>query len=72
MSDKPISLVIPDVRQYYSLKECAAITGLSRRTLTRAIHAGNLRAHRVGRSILIFKVDLVAWVERSPVGRSRA
>jgi len=46
-----------------SLAQAAAITGLSIRTLRRAIDAGRLRAFRVGR-ILRLRVDnLEGWIE---------
>lgn len=40
-------------RLAYSVKEAAELTGLSKRTVTRQIQRGNLRAVRVSRRVVI-------------------
>ena len=56
-------------KDYYSLREAAARTGLSIRTLRRAIDDERLDAVRVGRSIRVAKDDLASFMRRAPIIR---
>ena len=49
--------------QLVTLAQASNIVGLSPRTLRRAIHAGRLHAHRLGRSVRINLEELKRWVE---------
>jgi len=49
--------------QFVTLAQAGGIVGLSPRTLRRAIHAGSLNAHRLGRSVRISIEELRRWVE---------
>jgi len=49
-------------RRFLTLAEAGEITRLSARTLRRAIVAGALHAHHVGRLIRIEDADLYAWL----------
>ena len=49
-------------RHFLTLAEAGEITRLSVRTLRRAIAAGALRAHHVGRLIRIEDAELYAWL----------
>ena len=49
--------------RYLSLAQAAAIANLSTRTLRRAIAAGRLRAHRIGRLTRIELAELQRWIE---------
>lgn len=71
MPRRPRGAAAPDLQQYYALRECAAIANVSERTVRRAINAGDLRAHRIGRSIRVAKTDFTAWIERYPVSGKR-
>ena len=42
-------------------------TGVSTKTLRRAIRAGDLPARKVGRSLMVRRADLDAWLERRPL-----
>jgi len=55
--------VPPPELRYLSLAQAGAIANLSIRTLRRAIAAGKLRAHRVGRLTRIGAAELRRWVE---------
>ncbi len=55
-------------RRYVSLAQASAITGLSSRTLRRAIAAKRLRAHRVGRLVRIEEDDLHEMIRGEPRG----
>lgn len=48
--------------RFISLEQASTITQLSTRTLRRAIAAGRLQCHRVGRRIRIELVELERWV----------
>jgi len=54
--------VAPEPR-YLSLAQASALTNLSIRTLRRAIDAGRLGAHRLGRLVRIELAELRRWVE---------
>lgn len=49
--------------QFLSLAQASTLTGLSGRTLRRAIAASSLQAHRLGRLIRIDRGELRRWVE---------
>lgn len=49
--------------QLVTLAQASNIVGLSPRTLRRAIHAGRLHAHHLGRSVRISVEELRRWVE---------
>jgi excisionase family DNA binding protein len=48
--------------QLITLAQAAVLVGLSPRTLRRAIHAGTLHAHRLGRSVRINVEEMRRWV----------
>ena len=54
--------------QYVSPARASAMVGVSPRTLRRAIRAGRLRAHRVGRLVRIAVPELRRWVEADAAG----
>lgn len=56
---------------YVSLAQASVITGLSIRTLRRAIAAKRLRAHYVGRLVRIEIDDLHKMVQGQPGGDGR-
>ena len=47
-----------------SLDEAAVAAGFSRRTLERAVKAGDLPVVRSGRAVRVMLSDLQAWLER--------
>lgn len=51
--------------RFFTMRNAAAYSGLSVRTLERAVRQGELTLYRVGRRILIDLVDLDQWVRRS-------
>ena len=61
-----MSSPVPASARYYSRKEAARCTGVSTRTLSRAIRTGRLRAYHVGRLVRIAEADLRAYIERDP------
>ena len=58
--------------RYVSLAEAQLIVGLSTRTLRRAIAAGRLRAHHLGRSVRINIEELKRWIEADGAGHPTA
>ena len=58
--DKPIALSIDSLTRQ---------AGISRATVVRAIDAGTLKAHRVGRRVVIMADDARSWLTRKPVVR---
>jgi len=52
----------PSVPQLLSVREVAGRLGVSAKTISRWIHAGNLRAHRLGRQIRITEEDIHSFV----------
>ena len=58
-----MSNVVLTEQRYLSLAQASALTNLSTRTLRRAIGAGRLHAHRLGRLIRIELAELHRWVE---------
>lgn len=48
----------------YSLAECELLTSLSRPTLNRAIHSGDLGSIKVGRRRVVPRQDLLDYIER--------
>ncbi|MBK6599928.1 MAG: helix-turn-helix domain-containing protein [Proteobacteria bacterium] len=56
----PIEAIVP---RYLSLAEAGTIASFSTRTLRRAIAAGKLRAHHVGRNVRIELGELRRWIE---------
>ena len=61
---KPSSTQAP---RYLTLAQASFHAGLSTRTIRRAIAAGKIPAHRIGRLIRIDADDFCDWVEGSPV-----
>ena len=59
-------------REYISIKGAAALSGLSEKTIRRAIHKGSLPASDVGTDDLphyrIAKADFSAWMDRRKGG----
>ena len=55
--------VAPAELRYLSLAQAGAIANLSTRTLRRAIAAGRLRAHRLGRLTRVELAELRRWIE---------
>ncbi len=53
----------PPPLRYLTLAQASAIVQLSIRTLHRAIAAGTLRAHQLGRRVRIDADELHRWVE---------
>jgi excisionase family DNA binding protein len=49
--------------RYLSLADAGTIASLSERTLRRAIKAGTLRAHYLGRTVRIELGELRRWIE---------
>jgi excisionase family DNA binding protein len=49
------------ISRFLSLAEFADLVGVSRKTVTRWIKAGDLRAHRLGRQIRISEEDAVTF-----------
>jgi excisionase family DNA binding protein len=56
---KKTSATVP---QLLSVREVASRFGVSGKTISRWIHAGDLRAHRLGRQIRISEEDLRSFV----------
>ena len=54
---------VPAGPRYVSLAQASAMVDVSTRTLRRAIAAGRLAAHRLGRLIRIDLAELQRWVE---------
>ena len=48
--------------RYISLDQASSYTQLSTKTLRRAIKAGRLQCHRIGRRIRIELVELERWI----------
>jgi excisionase family DNA binding protein len=53
----------PLAPRYLSLAQAGTVTGLSTRTLRRAIKDARLRAHHVGRLVRIELDELQRWIE---------
>jgi excisionase family DNA binding protein len=53
-------------RVAYSIAETMALSGVGRDTLYKAIHAGRLRARKLGRRTVILDNDLRAFLEALP------
>lgn len=51
----------------YSIKELAALWGVSYHTIWRAVERGELPAARIGRSVRIRQLDAEAWWESNQV-----
>ena len=66
-----MSPVVPEAKQYLSLRECAVVVGLSTRTLRRAIASGTSRAIQAGWCVRVARSALLAYIERNPLGASR-
>ena len=49
--------------EYLSLAQAAAVSGLSEKTLRRAIAARRLQCYYVGRLVRIAAVELRRWIE---------
>ena len=57
--------------RYLTIAGAASYTTLSARTLRRAIAAGELVAHRVGRRAVLSVEDLDRWIAGHRIGASR-
>lgn len=55
--------IVPSLPRYLSLAEAGSLASFSERTLRRAIAAGTLRAHHVGRNVRIELAELQRWIE---------
>jgi|HubBroStandDraft_6_1064221.scaffolds.fasta_scaffold508370_3 excisionase family DNA binding protein len=53
--------------QYYSIKEVAEITRMSRWFIGDEIKAGRLVAHKMGRSVRIGQNDLMRWAAANEI-----
>jgi len=53
----------------YSLDGAAVAMGQSRKTIDRAIKAGDLTPRYVNSKAVILHSDLVAWIETAPVDK---
>jgi len=64
-SGKPDHAPLADlaVKMVLTVQEAAALSGLSRRTLAEAIHAGKLHAPRIGKGFKIRRADLERFVD---------
>jgi len=51
------------MREYLSVRECAAITGLCGQSIRRAVHRRELRGFLLGHSLRIRRRDLEAWIQ---------
>ena len=58
--------------RYVSPAQASEIVGVSRRTLRRAITAGKLRSHQLGRLVRIDVAELARWVESNGVAAPSA
>lgn len=54
----------------YTQSDAGAAVGVSERTIMRAVKAGELPVHYVGRRPLILATDLRAWIESAPAERA--
>jgi excisionase family DNA binding protein len=50
-------------REFYSVNEAAAITGLNHMTIRRALDRGDMKKYQLGRKILIRRDDYRRWLE---------
>jgi excisionase family DNA binding protein len=64
----PVEITRTVPLQLLTLAQASAIVNLSKRTLRRAISAGRLRAHHLGRSIRIDLEELKRWVKANGAG----
>lgn len=55
-----------DAREALTREEAADLYGVSFDTIKRAIHAGDLKAKRVGRRYRVHRDDLRAWWDSLP------
>lgn len=55
----------------FSIKQVAEHTGLSRRTIVRALSDGDLEHYRMGARAVIPETAIIAWLEANRVGRSK-
>jgi excisionase family DNA binding protein len=56
---------------FLTIAEIAAIVRLSKMTVYRLVHSGELEAHRVGRSFRVRRSALAAWLEQTPYRPAR-
>ncbi len=53
-------------REFHSIDEVAAFTGISRGTTYKAFNAGELKGKRYGRKIRVRTVDALTWAGIDP------
>jgi excisionase family DNA binding protein len=56
----------PQPPMAFTVREACAISRVGRSKLYLAIHSGELRARKVGKSTLILRRDLEIWLETQP------
>lgn len=61
-SMRQTSTIEPGARRYFSIAEAAADLHVAERTIRRAIAAGRLRAHRIGKLIRLDRDDLADYI----------
>lgn len=55
----------------FSLKECAAITGIALWAIRSAIWGRKLSAHVVGKRQIVLRADLEKWIATTPTAHGR-
>ena len=63
--EMPVEVTRTVPLQLLTLAQASAIVNLSQRTLRRAIDAGRLRAHTLGRRVRIDVAELERWVKEN-------
>jgi excisionase family DNA binding protein len=54
-------------KAFLTIKQAAEVSGLSTSTMRRAIRKRQLRAQKVGRRVLVKRVDLEKFLEANPI-----
>lgn len=52
---------------FTSIHEASRLLGVSRATLNRRMSEGSIKAHKIGRRVLIDMSSAIAWVQSLPV-----
>ena len=68
---KPAQNTPANLPRLFSIQQVAEHTGLSRRTVVRALSDGDLEHYRMGARAVIPETAIIAWLEANRVGRSR-